>query len=207
MTRDAARGSLVASVALALAALALAATAAARPGRSDKAAPRPAPTAEAVEAGRRAFVQVARVLMSPRCRNCHPRGDAPLQTDAGVPHRMNITRASAESGLPCRACHQEKNSEALGIAGGPPGAPHWQLPPAETPMVFEGMSVSALCQQLRDPARNGKRSLDQLLEHVSSDPLVRWGWSPGGTRTRPPLAHATFVAAFRTWVASNGACP
>jgi hypothetical protein len=203
MTREAARTSLVAVVALA----ALAALAAAGPGRGQKPGPRPAPTAEAVEQGRRAFVQVARVLQSPRCRNCHPRGDAPLQTDAGIPHRMNITRASADAGLPCRACHQEKNSESLGIAGGPPGAPHWGLPPAETPMVFEGLSVSALCRQLRDPARNGKRSLDDLLEHVSSDALVLWGWTPGGRRTVPPLSHAAFVAAFRVWVASNGACP
>lgn len=168
--------------------------AAARPGSS-------------AAAGARAFVDVARVLQSPRCRNCHPAGDAPLQTDAGRPHRMNITRLSADAGLPCATCHQERNSEALGIAGGPPGAPHWQLPPAQTPMVFEGRSVTALCEQLRDPARNGKRSLAQLLEHVSSDPLVLWGWKPGGRRTVPPLPHREFVAAFRTWVESGGACP
>jgi hypothetical protein len=159
------------------------------------------------EASARAFGDVARVLQSPRCRNCHPRGSAPLQGDAGRPHRMNITRLSAESGLPCSTCHQERNAEALGIPGGPPGAPHWQLPPAATPMVFEGMAVPDLCRQLKDPARNGGRSLAQLLEHVSADPLVLWGWKPGGKRTVPPLSHGAFVAAFRTWVAGGGACP
>jgi len=49
--------------------------------------------------------------------------------------------------------------------------------------------------------------LAQLLEHVSHDPLVLWGWNPGGNRTTPPLAHDKFVAAFTTWVASDGACP
>ena len=34
------------------------------------------------EAGKKAFLDVARVLQSPRCMNCHPVGDAPLQTDA-----------------------------------------------------------------------------------------------------------------------------
>lgn len=160
-----------------------------------------------VGAGKAAFVEVARVLQSPRCRNCHPVGDAPLQTDAGKPHAQNISRKSIAAGMPCSTCHQTRNSEALGIPGGPPGAPRWGLPPAETPMVFQGKTPTELCEQLKDPARNGKKSLAQLLEHVSHDPLVLWGWNPGGNRTTPPLAHDKFVAAFTTWVASDGACP
>jgi hypothetical protein len=173
-----------------------------RPARGDA-----AETPDSVAAGKRAFVEVASVLQSPRCRNCHPMGDAPLQTDVGRPHMMNITRASVEAGLACATCHQEKNSEVVGIRGGPPGAPKWGLPPKEMPMIFEGRSLTALCEQLKDPERNGHKSLQQLHEHVTSDPLVLWGWSPGGKRTLPPLPHARFVAAFGTWVASGGACP
>jgi hypothetical protein len=193
------------ALALALAAAAVVATAVIARGDEAPGAAGPAP--EVIAAGQAAFVEVARVLQSPRCRNCHPAGDRPLQTDAGRPHRMNVSRRSVEAGLECGACHQERNSEALGIAGGPPGAPHWGLPPAETPMVFEGLSVRALCEQLADPERTGGRDLDELLHHVSSDPLVLWGWEPGGERTRPPLTHEAFVAAFRTWVTSGGACP
>lgn len=171
-------------------------------------APPPAPPATATAAeGAKAFADVARVLQSPRCRNCHPAGDRPLQGDVPRPHAMNISRASLDAGLRCSACHQTRNVEAIGLFRGPPGAPSWGLPPRETPMVFEGKTVRALCEQLRDPEKNGKRSLEALLEHVSHDPLVLWGWSPGGKRTRPPLAHERFVAAFRTWVASGGACP
>jgi hypothetical protein len=166
-----------------------------------------APAPDPVDAGKRAFLEVAAVLLSPRCRNCHPAGDRPLQTDAGRPHRLNISRRSTDAGLDCSTCHQERNSEALGIAGGPPGAPHWGLPPAGTPMVFEGRSPRALCAQLTSPAQTGGRDLGQLLRHVADDPLVRWAWQPGGTRTRPPSSHDAFVAAFRTWVASGGACP
>jgi hypothetical protein len=165
----------------------------------------PAPVTAAERA--KAFADVARVLQSPRCRNCHPAGDRPLQGDVPRPHAMNISRASIDAGLRCSACHQTRNVEAIGLFRGPPGAPNWGLPPRETPMVFEGKTVRALCEQLRDPTRNGERSLDDLLEHVSHDKLVLWGWSPGGKRTRPPLAHERFVAAFRTWVASGGACP
>jgi hypothetical protein len=159
------------------------------------------------EAGRRAFADVYAVLESPRCRNCHPAGERPLQGDARLPHKMNISRASSALGLECSACHQTRNSEALGIAGGPPGAPGWGLPPLATPMVFEGKTVRALCEQLKDPDRTGGRNLAALLAHVSDDPLVLWAWSPGGRRTVPPRSHESFVAAFRTWVASEGSCP
>jgi hypothetical protein len=159
------------------------------------------------EDGKKAFVTVAAVLRSPRCMNCHPARDAPLQTDSSRPHAMNISRASEAAGLPCRACHENQNSERFGIPGGPPGAPHWGLPPKETPMIFQGRSTGALCAQLKDPEQNGHRSLDALLEHVDHDPLVLWGWQPGGARTRPPFSHDDFVAAFRIWVRSDGACP
>ena len=157
--------------------------------------------------GAKAFGTVAKVLQSPRCMNCHPAGDRPLQGDVGRPHALWISRRSAEAGLPCSTCHQEKNSEAIGVAGGPPGAPHWGLPPKETPMVFQGKTPRALCEQLKDPAATGGKDLAGLLHHVEEDALVLWGWNPGGKRKKPPVSHAAFVAAFRTWVASGGACP
>ena len=66
------------------------------------------PTSEQ-ERGEAAFLEVYRVLQHPRCLNCHPDGDAPLQGDVSKPHAMNITRMSEEAGLECAACHQEKN--------------------------------------------------------------------------------------------------
>jgi hypothetical protein len=168
------------------------------------------PTTQPITAtaeGKKAFVEVARVLQSPRCMNCHPVGDAPLQTDASTPHQMNVSRKSESAGLECATCHREQNSEAVGVAGGPPGAPNWHLPPPETPMVFQGHTPTTLCEQLKNPAKNGGKSLDQLLHHVTEDALVKWGWNPGGNRTKPPLTHEAFVKAFSTWVASGGACP
>ena len=182
--------------------------AAALVARGDEPQPPPtgAPTVDAA-AGARAVATVARVLQSPRCQNCHPAGDRPLQGDRGRPHRMNISRKSVAAGLTCGACHQPTNADRLGVVGGPPGAPHWGLPPAATPMVFQGRTPAALCAQLKDPAQTGGRDLPTLLHHVATDPLVLWAWSPGGRRTPPPVPHAAFVEAFTTWVASGGACP
>jgi hypothetical protein len=180
------------------------------PSKPDPAPARPPspPSPSDIAEAKLAFADVYRVLLSPRCRNCHPRGEAPLQSDDGVPHAMNITRASAASGLVCATCHADRNSEdTIGLVGGPPGAPHWGLPPEKTPMIFEGRTPAALCAQLKDPAQNGERSLADLVHHVGHDGLVLWGWSPGGDRTVPPISHAAFVAAFTRWTRGGGACP
>jgi len=171
-------------------------------------AAQPGPKGDAkAAAGKAAFVEVVSVLQSPRCMNCHPTGDRPLQGDDSHAHAQNISRRSIAAGVPCTTCHQTRNADAIGVEHGPPGAPGWNLPPAETPMVFQGRTATALCQQLKDPAQTGGKNLAQLLEHVSHDALVLWGWSPGKGRTLAPLSHDRFVAAFQTWVDSGGACP
>jgi hypothetical protein len=75
------------------------------------------------------------------------------------------------------------------------------------PLIFQGRTPAQLCAQLKDPAQNGNKTMAQLLHHVGHDPLVLWGWAPGGERTTPSTSHADFVAAFSTWVDSAGACP
>jgi hypothetical protein len=73
--------------------------------------------------------------------------------------------------------------------------------------VFQGHTVAELCAQLQNPAQTRGRNLQALLQHVSEDPLVRWAWQPGGRRSVPPMSHAAFVAAFRTWADGRSACP
>ncbi len=152
-------------------------------------------------AGTAAFLDVVQVLQSPRCMNCHPVGDAPLQGDLSRPHAMSITRHSPEVGLPCSTCHRVVG---LPLPGVPPANPSWHLPPAN--QVFQGRTPAALCAQLKDPAQTGGRDLPALLAHVRDDALVRWGWSPGG-RTVPPGSHEAFVAAFATWIDAGAPCP
>jgi hypothetical protein len=164
-----------------------------RLARSQTPAPAPEP-----------FAEIARVLQSPRCMNCHPAGDGPLQTDASTPHKQNIKRVFAELGGSCATCHQESTPEGEQM---PPGAPHWSMPPADTPMVFQGKTPAQLCADLQDPQQNGHRSLQDLIHHVSVDPLVLWAFDPGGGRTAPPMSHAAFVASITEWVALGAPCP
>lgn len=85
--------------------------------------------------------------------------------------------------------------------------PRWHLPPQKTPMIFQGRTAAQLCHQLLDPQQNGGLTKEQLIHHVSNDPLVLWGWNPGEGRTAPPLTHDLFVARVKEWLDNGGACP
>lgn len=168
-------------------------------------APSPPPDPAKTAQGQKDFLEIARVLQSPRCRNCHPSGNAPLQGD-DKPHRhaMNISRASVDSGLRCSTCHRSAN---YGIAGAPPGAKGWNMPSAAIPMVFEGKNAHDLCVQLTDPAKTSGRNPEQIKEHFGHDPLVMWAWSPGPGRTAPPITHDELMKHVDGWVAAGTPCP
>ncbi len=157
------------------------------------------------------FETVMKVLQSPRCVNCHPAGDAPLQGDDSHVHLQNIQRGSdgrGVAGLGCAACHGDANLPASYGPHAPPGVPsEWRLPPADSKMVFQGLGARALCEQLKDPRRNGGKQLADLVEHVSADPLVLWGWSPGHGRKPVPVSHADFVSALKAWADRGAPCP
>jgi hypothetical protein len=158
-------------------------------------------------ASQAAFLKVYKVLTSPRCQNCHPAGDAPLQGDDSHVHIQNVKRGADGHGVTamrCDTCHQDRN---LPGAHMPPGNPKWSLPPAEHKMVFVGRAPGALCRQLKDPKRNGGRSLEALFDHVAHDDLVGWGWNPGDGRSLPPLSREDTAAAMRTWIDGGAACP
>ncbi len=151
----------------------------------------------------KAFTDVYAVLMSPRCMNCHPAGDVPLQGDDSHLHTMLPQRGKEGKGLyamKCTNCHQPTNVEGLHK---PPGNPNWHLPPADMKMVFEGKTPEQLARQLINPKTNGNKTLQKLIEHADDD-LVKWGWNPGEGRTLPPLTHAEFKKAWVTWI-ENGA--
>ena len=154
-----------------------------------------------------AFVQVHRVLTSPRCQNCHPAGEAPLQGDDSHAHMQNVIRGKdghGVYGMRCNTCHQDKN---LPGAHMPPGNPKWALPPPEHKMVFVGRSPAELCKQIKDPKQNGGRTLDQIFHHIADDDLVGWGWDPGEGRTLPPLSRPETVAQLKIWIDGGAACP
>ena len=158
-------------------------------------------------ASRAAFLEAYKVFMHPRCMNCHPSGDVPLQSDDSHLHAQNVKRGPDGKGLyalKCANCHQDANLPGENM---PPGNPNWHLPKPEMPLVFQGKSPAELARQLKDPKQNGGKTLEQLVEHVTNDKLVLWGWEPGDGRTKPPLSHDEFAKKFREWVEKGAASP
>jgi hypothetical protein len=172
-------------------------------------------------AARAAFAEAYKVLMHPRCVNCHPAGDSPLRGEDSRPHAGLRLRRGADgqgvSTLKCTNCHQAQNQQGPHLPPGAPNvrsddsldlsAPRWHLPPAKTPMIFQERTAGQLCRQLQDPKQNGGLTAKQLIHHVSQDPLVLWGWNPGEGRTTPPFSHDQFVASVKKWLDNGGACP
>jgi hypothetical protein len=153
-----------------------------------------------------AFMQVYKVLMSPRCINCHPAGDYPLQGDDSHIHTMNVQRGKRGTGvyaLKCSNCHQPTNVPGLHT---PPGNPKWQLPPADMKMVFQGKTPHQLALQIMDYKQNGHKNKKQLLEHAR-DTLVKAGWNMGEGVTPPPLSYDAFLTAWDTWINKGAYAP
>jgi hypothetical protein len=156
------------------------------------------------ERSRALFAEAGKVIESPRCQNCHPAGNRPSQGEDMHPHLPRVVRGPDDHGVPaqrCTTCHQAANYEPAGV----PGHPHWGVAPLE--MAWQGKSLGQICEQIKDPARNGHRTLVQIREHMGHDSLVGWAWHPGGTRAPAPGTQAQFGALIDAWVATGAACP
>ncbi len=150
------------------------------------------------------FREASKVLQHPRCVNCHPAGDRPSQGDLMRPHQPVVMRGKDGHGAPglaCTTCHGGANFDPARV----PGDPHWHLAPLS--MAWEGKSVGYICNQLKDPRRNGNRDIAAILKHVSTDSLVKWGWNPGPGRTPAPGSNAEFVALLQAWADTGAHCP
>jgi hypothetical protein len=155
------------------------------------------------EASLEAFGRITEVLRHPRCLNCHPSGDSPRQADDRHRHRMLVARGPDDRGTPalkCSTCHQTQNT----ADGRVPGAPHWQLAPRS--MGWEDLSDADLCRVLKDSRKNKGRSVQALVEHMTTDALVQWAWSPGA-RTPPSIGQREFHELVRRWAQTGAACP
>ena len=151
-----------------------------------------------------AFIAAYKVFMHPRCMNCHPAGDIPLQGDDSRLHPQGVKRGADGKGLyalKCKNCHQDTH-----VAGEhmPPGHSGWHLPPANLKMVFEGKSPRQLAMHFKDPKFTGFKTLDKMLEHVEKEPLVTNSWTYG---TPPPLSHEEFVVKVKEWIDKGAAIP
>ena len=169
----------------------------------------PAEVSTTPEEAMEAFDKMMAVLTHKRCVNCHPSGDRPLQGEDSHYHNFGVRRGEDNHGLPalrCETCHQQENNDFSGV----PGAPEWSLVPLR--MKWEGLNRVEIARSILDPARNGGRSLEELVHHLTEHELVLWAWTPGvdanGTpREKPPVPKDEYIEAVKEWAAAGAPLP
>ena len=161
--------------------------------------------------GLEAWAKIHEVFSHPRCANCHvddgrPRWSGPSYGDEARYHGMFVggdpDQMLGKPGLMCTTCHSVENAD---VPHGPPGAEVWFLAPKE--FVWFEKSSAEICEQVKDPARNGGRSMTDLETHVAEDHLVAWGWKPGPGREPAPYSAAETAANISVWAANGAPCP
>ena len=159
---------------------------------------------DTAERSRALFLEAGKVIQSPRCLNCHPATERPTQGSDMHPHLPMVVRGADDKGavaMRCTTCHQGSNFEPAGV----PGHPLWHVAPLS--MAWQNRTLGQICAQIKDTRRNGGKSLPALHEHMASDTLVGWAWTPGGTRAPAPGTQAQFGALIKAWIDSGAVCP
>lgn len=153
------------------------------------------------------FLEAGKVLLHPRCLNCHSGGDRPLQGDRMRAHQPAVPGGEEGNGvaaLPCASCHGPANfiaTPAVTI----PGHPLWRLAPAR--MGWTGKALGDICRRMKDRENNGYKKLSELVAHMAGDSLVGWSWQPGAGRSAAPGTQQQFGALLKAWVDSGAHCP
>ncbi|MBS1300732.1 Isoquinoline 1-oxidoreductase subunit [Loktanella sp. SALINAS62] len=154
------------------------------------------------------FNELMVVIEHPRCMNCHPVGDVPLQGMDMQLHQPPVVRGDGGMGAPgmrCSTCHGAENVAYATGDGSIPGHQPWHLAPIE--MGWVGKTAAEICAQLKDPDRNGNRTLAELHEHNAKDGLVGWGWNPGAGREPAPGSQDVFGQLTQAWIDTGAICP
>jgi len=73
--------------------------------------------------------------------------------------------------------------------------------------MLEGRSLGDICRRLKDPARNGGRTLALLHEHMAHDDLVARGWNPGPGHRPAAGTQPQFGELIKAWIDTGAECP
>ena len=173
----------------------------------------PAEGSVSTQVGLEAWARIYEVASHPRCANCHtgpsdrPMWSGPTYGKAR-PHGMNINAGESRIGaeyVTCSTCHALRET---GLNNVPHAAPQvamdWRLAPVEA--EWFGKSSVEICNQLRDPERNGDRDHLDLASHLDHDLILHWAWNPGGGREPAPHSLQQHVNDILAWGVAGFPC-
>lgn len=156
-----------------------------------------------------AFHKMMDVLTHKRCVNCHPSDNIPKQGEDSHPHYFGMARGTGNMGYQatnCNTCHHAENNPYSGV----PGAPEWSLAPAS--MFWEGLDRFEIAESMMDPERNGGRTPEETMHHLTEHALVLWAWTPGvdgegNQRELPPVPKDEYISAVKQWFEEGHTIP
>jgi len=175
----------------------------------------PAPGSVSKADGLAAWSRIYEVTSHPRCSNCHTgASDRPMWSGPSYgktrAHGMNIRAGESRMGVeyvPCATCHvtnQNTSSTNETPHTAPQVAAPWRLAPIEADWF--GKSSDEVCMQLRDPERNGDRTMEDLAAHLDHDLILHWAWDPGGDREPAPYNLKDHISDILTWGSAGFPC-
>ena len=193
------------------------AVAAAEPVGTDRVINDFEPGSVSVQDGLASWQLFFEVASHPRCSNCHvgadnrPMWSGPSYGKTRV-HGMNVSAGESRIGaeaLACSTCHTtlkapDPNANAIPHSA-PKVAMDWALAPVEA--EWFGKSSSYICNQLKDPERNGDRTIREVAAHLDHDLILHWAWNPGGNREPAPHSLQAAMDALMKWAAAGTPCP
>jgi mono/diheme cytochrome c family protein len=132
------------------------------------------------EDGLSAWERIYEVTSHPRCSNCHVGADnIPMWSGPSHgksrPHGMNVNAGESRIGaeyVQCATCHAYREGGNDMPHAAPQVAMNWQLAPVEA--AWFGKSAVDICNQLRDPDRNGGRDFQEIASHLDHDLILHW---------------------------------
>lgn len=176
----------------------------------------PAEGSVSTQQGLDAWDRIFDVVSHPRCSNCHVGADnKPMWSGPSYgktrAHGMNINAGDSRIGaeaIACSTCHTTLSEPREGANDMPHAAPRvamdWQLAPVEA--EWFGKSSEYICNQLRDPERNGDRTFMDLASHLDHDLILHWAWEPGGNREPAPYSLQEHVNDVLAWGVAGMPC-
>lgn len=155
------------------------------------------------------FHKMMDVLTHKRCVNCHPNDNIPKQGEDSHPHYFGMERGNNNVGFEatnCKTCHQAENNNYSGV----PGDPEWSLAPAS--MMWEGLDRYEIAESMLDPKRNGGRTNNETMHHLTEHALVLWAWNPGVNadgipREKPPVPLDEYIKVTKQWFKDGAVIP
>ena len=150
------------------------------------------------------FTEAGKVLQHPRCVNCHPAGDRPLQGEDAHLHIPAVQRGDGGigvAGLRCTTCHQTANYDPAGV----PGHPEWHLAPIE--MAWAGKSLAEICAADQGPRAQWRQEHGGPGRAHGPRLAGRLGLGPGAGREPAPGTQAQFGALIAAWADTGARLP